>query len=106
MWNEKHNQISQMNHTVIGWISRRNGLLVLYEEQYTDTTWSVEGWFASQKAPLFIRPKSICILLTHDVLGLQFSDTENNWKQFKWQTFHLFWELQWTYDPIPAYQFV
>lgn len=40
MWNEKHNQISQMNHTVIGSISRQNGLLVLYEEQYTNTTWS------------------------------------------------------------------
>lgn len=65
-----------------------------------------KDWFASQKAPLFIRPKFICILLTHDVLGLQLSDTENKWKQFKRQTFHLFWELQWTYDPIPAYQFV
>jgi len=42
MWNEKHNQISQMNHTVIGSISRRNGLLALYEEQYTNKTWSVE----------------------------------------------------------------
>ena len=42
MWNEKHNQISQMNHTVIGSIPRQNGLLVLYEEQYTNKPWSVE----------------------------------------------------------------
>lgn len=43
MWNENYNQISQMNHTVIGLISRRNELLAaLYEEQYTNKTWSVE----------------------------------------------------------------
>ena len=70
-----------MNHTVIGSISRPNGLLTLYDEQYSNKTGSVEILICFSEAAVIYQAYFVCIVLTHDVFNK--SASLWHWKQLE-----------------------